>query len=97
MSQVPQMQMKPMTSQPGSGAGIGIGMPGIGTGDDGAKPQLPIPPTVTAAAEILQKFEGASTPAEKTVHDSVADHALQDNTSLSSEAWAGTEKEKRDW
>jgi hypothetical protein len=88
--------MKPMTSQPGSGAGIGIGMPGIGI-DDGAKTQPPIPPTVAAAMEILRKFEGASTAAEKAVHDSVAGHALQDSTSLSSESWAGTEKEKKNW
>ena len=88
--------MKPMTSQPGSGAGIGIGMPGIEIGSDGTT-KVPIPPTVTAAMEILRKFEGALTPAQKAVRDSVAGHALQDSTNLSSETWAGTEKEKKDW
>jgi hypothetical protein len=94
---LPQALTKPIATQPGSGAGIEIGTPAPEAGGDGTKTQLPIPPTVTAATEILQKFENAATPAKKVVRDSIAGGALQDSTSLPSETWVGTEDEKKDW
>jgi hypothetical protein len=75
-------------------------MPSPDKGDksgDGTRKEVPIPPTVAAAMEILNKFEEGSTPADKAVNDSVSGGALQGTTNLQNETWVGTEEEKKDW
>jgi hypothetical protein len=98
--QHPQGLTKTVSTQPGSGADIGIEMPSHVTDNksgDETETELPIPSTVAAAREILKKFQEASTPADKAINDSVSGEALQNNTTLQSETWAGTEDEKKDW
>jgi phospholipase D1/2 len=56
------------------------------------------PPTVEAAVEIVEKFEAGGVGLRDDIHvsDSIAHHALMDDTSLLQEKWLGTDQEELD-
>lgn len=56
------------------------------------------PPTVEAAVEIVEKFEAGAVGQRDDIHvsDSIAHHALMDDTSLLQEKWFGTDQEELD-
>jgi len=60
--------------------------------------ELPLPPTLEAAVEIVEKFEAGAVGLREDyqVSDSIAQHALMDSTNLKQEKWLGTEKEELD-
>ena len=56
------------------------------------------PPTVEVAVEIVEKFEAGAVGLwdDICVSDSIAHHALMDDTSLLQEKWLGTDQEELD-
>lgn len=57
---------------------------------------VPMPKTDTAAREILERFENGARKirGDEQVSDSVAQHALEDETSLLQEQWLGNDDEE---
>ena len=70
----------------------------LATSTEGTRSTLkvPIPVDSEAARHIVERFQdGASgVRSDNLVADSVAQHRLQDNTSLLQEKWLGTEEEE---
>ncbi|KAG9018728.1 hypothetical protein FRB90_010196 [Tulasnella sp. 427] len=54
------------------------------------------PPTTQAAREVVQRYESGAPRTDVMVADSIAQHRLQDRTSLLDERWMGNEQEERD-
>jgi len=59
---------------------------------------IPIPATEAEARDIIQRFERGADGirGDQEVADSVAQHMLQDRTTLADEQWLGTEQEELD-
>ena len=60
--------------------------------------EIEIPKTVEEATEKIRKFEDAAKTlrSDRQVSDSIAHHAMIDDTSLLDEKWLGTEQEELD-
>jgi phospholipase D1/2 len=59
--------------------------------------EVEMPPTMEDARKIVEQFESgaASVRGDAEVSDSVAQHMLNDRTSLMDERWLGTEEEEK--
>lgn len=72
---------------------------GISISDATAQKQerVKVPANADEAKEVVRKFENGakSLRGDQAVSDSVAQHMLQDNTSLLDEKWLGTDEEER--
>jgi phospholipase D1/2 len=55
---------------------------------------IPIPPSESAARDIIARFESGAPRGDSDVSDSVSSHMLRDKTSLFDEKWLGTEAEE---
>ncbi len=65
--------------------------------DEKTTETVKIPDTTEEAQDIIHRWERASEaiPEDDNVSDNVVQHMLQDETSLASEDWAGSEEEER--
>ena len=61
--------------------------------------EVKLPRTVEEAIDIIRRFErgAGDLRSDADVADNVAQHALQDRTSLFDEKWLGTEEEEKFW
>lgn len=55
------------------------------------------PPTTQAASQIVRQYEAGAPRSDYMVADTIAQHRLQDRTSIFDERWMGSEQEERDW
>ncbi|KAF9027624.1 phospholipase D/nuclease [Hymenopellis radicata] len=79
-----------------SGTGLVQSEKGKGK-DEKTTETVKIPDTTEEAQDIIHRWERASEaiPEDDNVSDNVVQHMLQDETSLASEDWAGSEEEER--
>ncbi|KAG8952526.1 hypothetical protein FRC00_006757, partial [Tulasnella sp. 408] len=54
------------------------------------------PPTTQAANQIVRQYEAGAPRSDYMVADTIAQHRLQDRTSIFDERWMGSEQEERD-